>query len=135
MKLKVFISSICISLGLVACQSSTTNGFEQTHHYTLKQKCPTLLVMKVGETLQFTVPENPSTGYQWQLLHPLKLFKTEETYQQQEAPEGMVGVGGEKIFRFKAEQPGQELIELVHVRPWETQKQAEQQWHCRIRVS
>ena len=46
----------------------------------------------------------------------------------------MVGVGGEKTFRFVAQQPGQELIELVHVRAWETNKQPEQQWQCRIRV-
>lgn len=93
------------------------------------------MVMEVGETLEFTVPENPSTGYQWQLLKPLDLFKTEETYQHTEAEEGMVGVGGEKVFRFVAQKPGQELIDLVYVRPWESHQQAEQQWQCRIRVS
>lgn len=135
MKSMVLISTFLLSLGLAACQSSTTNAVEKTHHYTLNQKCPTLLVMNVGETLQFNVPENPSTAFQWQLLQPLKLFKTEENYQQKEAEEGAVGVGGEKSFRFVAEKPGQELIELVHLRSWETNKQPEQQWQCRIRVS
>lgn len=135
MKSMVLISTFLLSLGLAACQSSTTNVVDKTHHYSLMQKCPTLLVMNVGETLQFNVAENPSTGYQWQLLQPLKLFKTEEHYQQQDAEEGAVGVGGEKTFRFVAEKPGQELIELVHLRSWETNKQPEQQWQCRIRVS
>lgn len=135
MKSMVLLVTMVLSLGLTACQSSSTNALEQTHHYSLNQKCPTLLVMKVGEVLQFNVPENPTTGYQWTLLQPLKLFKTEETYQQKEAEEGMVGVGGEKTFRFVAQQPGQELIELVHVRSWETHKQPEQQWQCRIRVN
>ena len=48
--------------------------------------------MKVGEVLLFSVPENPSTGYQWQLLQPLKIFKTEETYLQNGAGDGAVGV-------------------------------------------
>lgn len=131
----VWVATVLLALGLSACQSSSTNVPEKTHHYTLKQKCPTLLVMDVGETLQFNVPENPTTGYQWQLLQPLKLFKAEETYQQQEAQQGMVGVGGEKTFRFVALKPGQELIELVQIRSWETNKQPEQQWQCRIRIN
>ncbi|MBU3846263.1 MAG: protease inhibitor I42 family protein [Candidatus Acinetobacter avistercoris] len=120
---------------LVGCQSSTPQTEGKIHHYTLNQKCPALMVMKVGETLVFNASENPSTGFQWQLLQPLKLFKVEESYLQTEAEEGMVGVGGEKSFRFKAEKPGQELIELVYARSWEPNKQAQQQWQCRIRIS
>lgn len=91
--------------------------------------------MSVGETLNFNAIENPSTGYQWKLLQPLSLFKTEESYQAKENDEAMLGAGGEKNYYFKAEKPGQELIELVYVRAWETSQQAEQQWQCRIRVS
>lgn len=123
------------SVGLVACQSPSSSVKLETHHFSLGQKCPSLLDMKVGETLNFQAPENPSTGYQWKLLQPLKLFKTEELYQQKEAEEGAVGVGGEKNFHFKAEKPGQELIELVHVRSWESSQQPEQQWQCRVRIS
>lgn len=135
MKSIVWVGTLFLSLGLAACQSSTTNVPEKTHHYSLKQKCPTLLVMEVGESLEFNVPENPTTGYQWQLVQPLKLFKTEETYLQKESEEGAVGVGGDKTFRFTALKPGQELIELVYIRSWETNKQPDQQWQCRIRIN
>ncbi len=134
MKGLMCITALLLGMGLVACQSSTPT-LGKTHEYTLKQKCPTIMVMKVGDTLVFNAAENPSTGYQWKLLQPLKLFKTEETFLQSEAEEGAVGVGGMKSFRFVAEQPGQELIELVHIRPWESTKQPDQQWQCRIRVS
>lgn len=129
------ISSLLLVLGITACQSSTPNAVEKVHHYTLNQKCPTLMVMKVGEILQFNVPENPSTGYTWQLVQPLKLFKTQETFLQADTDKPVVGVGGEKSFSFRAEKPGQELIELVHIRSWETDKQPTEQWQCRIRVS
>lgn len=126
---------ILFGLGLSACQSSNPMIEGKTHEYLLNQKCPTLLVMKVGETLKFSVTENPSTGYQWQLVQPLKIFKTEESFLTHDVAEGAVGIGGTKIFKFKAEKPGQDLIELVHVRSWESSKQPDQQWLCRIRVS
>lgn len=135
MKALWWMGSLCMILGLAACQSSTPNRIEKVHHYTEKQKCPTLLVMKVGEVLQFTAPENPSTGYVWQLVQPLKLFKTEETFLQPETDKPVVGMGGEKSFSFRAEKPGQELIELVHVRPWESNKEPSEQWLCRVRIS
>ena len=129
------ISILITSLGLVACQSPSTTVKLETHHYSLNQKCPTLLDMKIGETLHFHAPENPTTGSQWKLLQPLKLLKTEGIFQQKEVEEGMVGVGGEKNFHFKAEKVGQELIELVHIRSWESSQQPEQQWQCRVRIS
>lgn len=132
--LACFTMLMC-SLGLLACQSPNSAIQAKTHEYTLKQKCPTLMNMKVGEVLLFSAPENPSTGYQWQLLQPLKIFKTEETYLQNGAGDGAVGVGGTKTFRFTAEKPGQDFIHLVHIRPWESTKQPDQQWQCRIRVS
>lgn len=135
MKALFLLSGVMAALALTGCQSSTPQGEGQMHHYTLAQKCPSLMVMKVGETLVFNAPENPSTGFQWQLLQPLKLFKVEESYLAGEVEEGMLGVGGEKSFRFHAEKPGQELIELVHVRAWETTQQPEQQWQCRVRIS
>ncbi|WP_445114876.1 protease inhibitor I42 family protein [Acinetobacter sp. WZC-1] len=135
MKSLVCMTAVVLGAGLSACQSSSPTLDGRTHEYALTQKCPTLLEMKVGENLVFNAPENPSTGYQWQLVQPLKLFKTEETYLQNEAEEAVVGAGGEKTFRFHAETAGQELIELVYVRAWESSKQPEQQWQCRVRVS
>ena len=130
------VTMLVLGLGLTACQSSSAPKNTRTHEYTLKQKCPTLMDMKVGDVLVFNAPENPSTGYQWQLLQPLKIFKTEETYtQNNEVEQGAVGVGGTKTFRFSAEKPGQDYIELVHIRAWESSKQPDQQWRCRIRVS
>ena len=134
MKALFLLSGVVTALALTGCQSSTPQAEGQMHHYSLAQKCPSLMVMKVGETLVFNAPENPSTGFQWQLLQPLKLFKVEQSYLASEVEEGMLGAGGEKSFRFRAEKPGQELIELVHVRAWETTQQPEQQWQCRVRI-
>lgn len=134
MKGLVCFGLVFLSVGLSACHAPSA-PVVQTHEYTLEQKCPTLKNMKVGQVLIFNAPENPSTGYQWQLLEPLKIFKTEETYLQNHADEKAVGVAGTKTFRFTAEKPGQDYIQLVHVRAWESSKEPDQKWLCRIRVS
>ena len=136
MKGLVCFSLVFLSVGMTACHAPSSTVGGKTHEYTLKQKCPTLKDMRVGDVLVFNVDENPSTGYQWQLLQPLKIFKTEETYLPSGADDKkVVGTAGMKTFRFTAEQPGQDYIELVHARAWESPKQPDQKWQCRIRVS
>lgn len=134
MKGLVCFGLVFFSVGMSACHAPSS-PVVKTHEYTPEQKCATLKDMKVGEVLVFNAPENPSTGYQWQLLQPLKIFKTEETYLQNHVDEKAVGVAGTKTFRFTAEKPGQDYIQLVHVRAWELSKEPDQKWLCRIRVS
>lgn len=134
MKGLVCFGFVFLSLGMSACHAPSSTVVK-THEYTAEQKCATLKNMKVGEVLVFNAPENPGTGYQWKLLQPLKFFKTEETYLPSSADEKVVGAAGTKTFRFTAEQPGQDYIELVHVRAWESSKEPDQKWQCRIRVS
>ena len=138
MKLFVSMAFTCLTLGLTACQSTGSTVDGKTHQYTLTQKCPALLEIDQGEVIMVTLPENPSTGYQWQLAKPITLLKTEETYLAGEAKAGMVGVPGKKIFKFTAEKLGQDEIHLVYVRPWEVKDssmQGVEQWQCRVRVS
>ena len=138
MRLFVSMAFTCLTLGLTACQSTGSTVDGKTHQYTLTQKCPALLEIDQGEVIVVTLPENPSTGYQWQLAKPITLLKTEETYLAGEAKAGMVGVPGKKIFKFTAEKLGQDEIHLVYVRPWEVKDssmQGVEQWQCRVRVS
>lgn len=129
------VAVLFMGCALTACQSTSPTVDGKTHQYTVKQSCPTLMEMNTGETLVFSVSENPSTGYQWKLVQPLKNFKIEETFLQNDVEEGTVGAGGTKVFRFTALKAGQDYIELIHVRPWESSQQPNQQWQCRIRIS
>lgn len=123
-----------LSLLLSACQSPSSNTVKQTHYFQLNQKCPTLLNVKVGETIVFKASENLSTGYSWHIVNPLRLFSMEEGHLAKEVPEGFVGAPGEKTYRFTAIKPGQELIEVHYIRPWETDKHPAEQWQCRVQI-
>jgi inhibitor of cysteine peptidase len=135
MKKRILMVGAVFFGGMVGCQKPNSNQYSVVHHYTLKQKCPTLLVMKVGERLRFRAIENPATGYHWVLSHPLNLFSTEQSFISPENEDEIVGQEGEKTFYFKAEKPGQELIELLHQRSWEENEPPIQRWQCRIRVA
>ena len=125
-----------LALGGCTSMSSTVDG--KTHVFTEQQSCPTLLEMDRGQTLEVLLNENPSTGYVWSLAEQPKLFKVEEVFQsaqQQDAADTtpVLGVGGQKTYRFTATTAGEELLHLKHARAWEKTAMAE--WTCRVRVS
>ncbi|WP_257230572.1 protease inhibitor I42 family protein [Acinetobacter sp. YH01022] len=113
--------------------SPTLDG--KTHSYSLDSQCPALLEMKVGQTLELTVPENPTTGYIWQVAEPQNILKVEEIYRQDQvkSKQPMLGVGGQKLFIFTALQPGEEWIHVKHSRAWE--QNSVDEWRCWVRVS
>jgi inhibitor of cysteine peptidase len=75
----------------------------------------------VGTTLMVSLAANPTTGYDWKPVaanHPvLKLVRS--TYAQSGAPTILVGAGGNDTFQLAAVKPGQQVLELNYVRPWE----------------
>ncbi|WP_353142971.1 protease inhibitor I42 family protein [Acinetobacter pragensis] len=135
MKIKALGLALSLGLGLSGCtgMSSTVDG--KTHIFTGGQSCPALLEMDRGQTLEVILDENPSTGYVWTVAENLKLFKTEEIYEADQAKSEVptIGKGGQKIYRFTATQAGEELLHLKHVRAWENAPVDE--WQCRVRIS
>jgi inhibitor of cysteine peptidase len=80
--------------------------------------------LKPGQTLTVKLNSNPSTGYGWQVTRI-----SESTIKQVGEPEFVqpgqdfqveVGSGGIEVFRFEAIAAGETTIEMVYVRPWET---------------
>ncbi|ARV58076.1 hypothetical protein BZZ01_04995 [Nostocales cyanobacterium HT-58-2] len=67
----------------------------------------------VGDTIVIQLPENASTGYQWDVLSFSQDLVTYEYQTNIESPPGNIGAGGsESIFRFRADAPGQSQVFL-----------------------
>lgn len=122
-------------MGIFGCHSNSPTVDGKTHVFTLKQKCPNLLDMKVGQSLMFHAPENVSTGYEWQIVKPLTIFSVEQSQQSPKNDKRIVGQETEKIYQFNAQSPGEEELELIYIRPWEKNSKPSEHWYCRIRVS
>lgn len=86
--------------------------------------------VRVGDTIQVSVPGNPTTGYGWAVSAPeggetLLVQQEEPLYVPDKTDEQVVGSGGVYIFTFKAGGIGQETLSLVYSRPWEGGQPAE----------
>jgi len=89
--------------------------------------------MKVGETFEVQLPENPTTGYRWYLRTSggSCLELADDSFQ----PSGgtTCGAGGMRRWRFCAVRAGSADIEMVHRRSWE--KGPAEAFSLTIRVS
>jgi inhibitor of cysteine peptidase len=64
------------------------------------------------------LPENPTTGYRWQLERAADALElTSDTYHP--APPIQFGSGGMREFRFRKTAPGTARLELKHWQAWE----------------
>jgi inhibitor of cysteine peptidase len=77
------------------------------------------VVVRVGEEIELTLPENPSTGFSWQLSPnanaPYRLRR--EWF---DATPGRVGAGGTRHWQLEATHVGQGTIALSYGRAWES---------------
>ncbi len=91
----------------------------------------------VGAVLTIRLEGNITTGYSWQTAEiegqALESLGKPEYLQKRHAP-GMVGVGGEFVFKLKAAKPGKASLKLVYVRPWEKDKPPERTFSLTVEV-
>lgn len=83
----------------------------------------TRIAIKRGGELKVVLDTNITTGFQWQSpTNPAPLMAAIGTpiYVGKAADSHMVGQGGTNIFRFRAERPGQVVLQFDYRRPWET---------------
>jgi inhibitor of cysteine peptidase len=130
MKTARLLAASSLSL-LAACTQQPTR-----HSLALdsQEGCP--LVMHEGQNVVLTLPSDPTTGYRWQLREagqPVLRSLGPEVYSNpQEA--GLVGVGGQSSWRFKASQAGQGALRLVYQQPWAPEVEPINTFTCKVRV-
>lgn len=91
----------------------------------------TNISLEKGETFYLRLPENPSTGYRWELNLTQGLNVTlgpdnrPGKYYPPEQPEGieqpLVGAGGVRIWEIKAVAEGSQQVTGVYKKPWENE--------------
>ncbi len=84
----------------------------------------TKVSVSVGERLDITLPENPTTGFRWELTMDgtPACVPRGSTF---EAPAAGLGRGGIRRWRFEAAQAGSGTIELVYRRSFEDKPPAQ----------
>ena len=80
------------------------------------------LSLKIGDTLQVTLPSNPTTGYTWTDDWSCKGIlkrRGEKQYQPFKREKHLVGSGGVEIFKYRVIGRGTTTLSFSYVRPWE----------------
>jgi inhibitor of cysteine peptidase len=93
--------------------------------------------LHVGETLEISLSENASTGFQW-ITAPESAHKLDRILHQAESAvkgaDNPLGKPGVRRFYFEAFEPGAVELELDYRRPWETAKPPARKFKLHIRV-
>jgi inhibitor of cysteine peptidase len=93
--------------------------------------------LRVGDTLQISLSENASTGFQWTIPaeSAQKLEKVlHEHTSSVEGAGGPPGKPGVRHFQFEAFAPGTVELELQYRRPWETGPPAGRSFNLQVSV-
>ncbi|MDX3380506.1 protease inhibitor I42 family protein [Streptomyces niveiscabiei] len=93
--------------------------------------------VRAGDVVVVELPENPSTGYRWEITGIDGLDVTGDDHTP--APTGpagaeLVGAGGTRVLRLRAEQAGEGRLELVYRRSWEAEGENEGEYALRVTV-
>ena len=126
---------LTIAIAITGCaQTSQFTKNQYVHVYQKDQTCPETLNMKVGETVQVQLADNPSTGYSWKLAQSLQHLNATTTYNAHKTDDYLVvGLGGVRQFNFKALSTGEETIQLVYTRSWEPNIVGAA-WSCKVNI-
>ncbi len=81
-----------------------------------------IIHIAAGGDFSIALESNPTTGYQWKCVGIEQETTVveqagEPVYQQDENPEGMMGVGGTETWNFKAVLKGEAVIQLGYYPP------------------
>jgi inhibitor of cysteine peptidase len=81
----------------------------------------TTVDLVMGQTLEVSLPANPTTGFDWAYGTPVpsQLTTVSDSYETT-APAGVVGAGGVHTFVLKATTDGTATVRLGYARPWES---------------
>jgi inhibitor of cysteine peptidase len=74
----------------------------------------------VDAEIRLKLPENPTTGYTWQLSVTQGLVVQNESYQPDDLTGKLIGSGGTHLWIMRAVQPGMQTVSGVYSRPWES---------------
>ncbi len=79
------------------------------------------LTLQVGEQFTIKLPENPSTGYQWNLQTNPQSQMVVSVVSDKFNPSksNLMGAGGERVLGYQATNTGTVQIYGFHERPWE----------------
>ncbi len=119
--MKKLLLLLVASLTFLSCKTSVKERWDYFPDKVALSEYNHLEFIKVknGKTVVVQLEENPSTGYSWktETQQECTVKLTDAGHKQNEAPEGIVGVGGIRTYEVKGENNGVCLVEFRNIPP------------------
>jgi inhibitor of cysteine peptidase len=113
------IAFVVLSLGFCAHAASfPANNAGQAMLLLTENDNGRTVAVKTGESLQISLPDNVTTGYQWTIVAYNKNI-VKELGSNSFYPSSAIGAGGKIVFVFQGLKPGKGEINLKQWRQWE----------------
>jgi inhibitor of cysteine peptidase len=87
----------------------------------------------VGAEVVIRLPDNPSTGYRWEIDTDKACVSVARQHFEQQSD--LVGGGGESSWVLRAIAPGVSPVKLMLRRPWEDERAAIQRFAVTLRIA
>jgi inhibitor of cysteine peptidase len=95
--------------------------------------------LAVGQEIEISLPENPTTGFRWHLGSSGEpaCALLDDSFEPPSGASGggSPGQGGRHHWRLEAMQPAQGRVEIMSRRPWEDDQAAARRFTLTIRVA
>ena len=104
---------------LMGCETTQSDHSQLIQRPFSEVDASQTIVLSKGKTFEVTLPENPTTGYAWQMeVSDLSVLK-KLSYSFTANASGRIGATGEGLWTFRTLQKGQATITASYERPWD----------------
>ncbi len=143
-RLPLSLAALLLAFSFAACDSlDSSSGGGESQTIGMASNGDSITI-KVGDTLNVALPQNPSTGYSWHLSNAYKPAlkvpggPTSQSFKAQTAEEsqvqGLVGAPKVMTWTFHAVKPGEAKIEFSYVRSWEKDQNPSETFEVTVTV-
>ena len=88
------------------------------HTYNETNNGETIGGLVAGDVAIISLPENPTTGFSWNVTLSPGIVLLNSTYVRDQVPEGVAGSGGTHVWTLSVQQAGTQTFAGVYKQPW-----------------
>ncbi|MDP8256190.1 MAG: protease inhibitor I42 family protein [Candidatus Alcyoniella australis] len=131
-----FILALTLVLPLVSDVRAAGSAAESDQIIQINDQQPAgseLIELSKGQTIEFCISSNPTTGYTWQIsgVDEALLELLRNDYQVQGPG---IGAGGVRTVVYRAKADGECTIQMIHCRSWQCEQTTVGSYKARITI-
>ena len=95
-----------------------TGQVRPPHNYNETDNGQTITGLVAGDVVIISLPENPTTGFSWNMTLSPGIALLNSTYVRTPVPAGVAGSGGTHVWTLSMQQTGTQTVAGVYKQPW-----------------